>query len=147
MTMTAANDVVCDISKVGANDCGRAFTQRHCRRPLLEYPIESFVQATDHSWKNSQARPRRLRPQAPNLRQHSRCPRDPLEVRASNHLLVAQHEAERGHSAAFVGRGSSLFFAAPTAHEGQRSWPSSATSRSLFPIRKRPPNFSNRHST
>src|SRR5205807_6131927 len=31
-----------------------------------------------------------------------------------------QHEAERGHSAAFVGRGSSLFFAAPTAHKGQR---------------------------
>src|SRR5205823_14001576 len=61
---------------------------------LLEYPTESFVQATDRSWKNSQARPRRLRPQAPNLRQYGRCPRDPLEVRASNHLMVAQHEDE-----------------------------------------------------
>src|SRR6266480_7998890 len=59
---------------------------------LLECPTESFVQTTDHSWKNSQARPRRLRPQAPNLRQYSRCPRDPLEVRASNHLMVAQDE-------------------------------------------------------
>src|SRR5439155_14143712 len=61
---------------------------------LLEYPIESFVQATDRSWKNSQARPRRLRPQAPNLRQYGRCPRDPLEVRASNHLMVAQPSTE-----------------------------------------------------
>src|SRR5947208_8234463 len=56
---------------------------------LLECPTESFVQTTDRSWKNSQARPRRLRPQAPNLRQYGRCPRDPLEVRASNHLMVA----------------------------------------------------------
>jgi len=61
---------------------------------LLECPIESFVQATDHSRKNSQARPRRLRPQAPNLCQHSRRPRDPLDVRASNHIMVAQHEAD-----------------------------------------------------
>jgi transposase len=38
MTMRAANDVVCDISKVGANDCGRAFTRRHCRRRSIGMP-------------------------------------------------------------------------------------------------------------
>src|SRR5262249_60171436 len=33
-----------------------------------------------------------------------------------------------------------------TAHEGQRSWPSFATSRSSFPILKRPPSFSSTRS-
>src|SRR5438132_290040 len=38
MTMTAANDEVCDISKGDANDCGRAFTRRHCRRSSIGMP-------------------------------------------------------------------------------------------------------------
>src|SRR5205823_1906057 len=35
-----------------------------------------------------------------NLRQYGRCPRDPLEVRASNHLMVAQDEGGAHFSAA-----------------------------------------------
>src|SRR5947209_2164525 len=102
MTMTAANDEVCDIATY------QRWTPTIAAEPLrggiagglpLECPTESFVQTTDRSWKNSQARPRRLRPQAPNLRQYGRCPRDPLEVRGSNHLMVAQHEGSNHNHA------------------------------------------------
>src|SRR6266550_2213661 len=78
-------------------------------RLLLEPAIESLLQASPRCRKVAQACPRRLRSQAPHLRQHRRRPRYPLDAFSSHHIMVAHHEAGRERQCTkLIGNGFSV---------------------------------------